>query len=327
MEWRFIMLDKPTVFIGSSSEGLKTAEAMRDAFGDQAAVEVWNGGTIFSRNKSFLSSLLDAASLFEFGILVFTADDLTLARDELNQVARDNVLFEFGLFLGRLGPRRAYALVQDKLHVPSDLAGITLDHFKLGPDQSPTAGFAATAARLVADILDFHRDTAEFSLLPSTALAIGYFQNFLSRVCDNLDELDPVHIGDRWIAYKTFKLHIVIPDELKMLDDMNLKSVLRRLTSVKIDNQNFREFAFYMQAVPPADATHLDLFDIPTTLRASRETVQRIFKQEYVGKSKLQARAEAREVANFEKTLRLLIAEVPAWERNIQYHHLSEFLP
>lgn len=320
------MDNKPTVFIGSSSEGLKVANALKSIFGQQAEVEVWNSGEIFSRNRSFMRSLLDTASLYEFAVLVFSNDDVSLIRGETYETARDNVLFEFGLFLGKLGPRRAYALVEKDLKIPSDLAGISLDTFNRKKDGSPTASFSKTASSIVSSIVEYHRNTTEFSHLPSTALAIGYFHNFLARVCDRLDDFEPVFVGDRKIEYTSFTLNVIVPDRLELLDDDNLRSILRGLTLVRINNSQFRDFPFYMQAVPPEGVTHLDLFDIPTTMRSSRETIVRIFREEYVGKSGLQGRAEKREVANFERTLHLLLSERPRWERFIKFQYLSQYV-
>jgi hypothetical protein len=317
---------KPTVFIGSSSEGLKVANALKVMFGQQAEVEVWNSGEIFSKNRSYLTSLLDTASLYEFAVCVFSNDDISLVRGESRTTARDNVLFEFGLFLGKLGPRRAYSLVEKDLKVPTNLSGISMDSFSRKKDGNPTADFSTTAARIVSSIMDYHRNTMEFSHLPSTALAIGYFQNFLSRVCDKLDDFEPVFIADRKIEYQSFTLHVIIPDRLELLDDENLRGILKGLKSIKIKNSKFREFPFYVQALPAEGATHLDLYDVPTTMRSSRETILRIFRQDYIGDSTMQSRAEKREIANFEKTLRLLLNERPIWKKYIEFQYLSEFV-
>jgi predicted nucleotide-binding protein len=181
------MDNKPTVFIGSSGEGIKVAEAVKERFGDKAQVDVWNAGSVFTRNIAFLDSLLNASNLYEFAILVFTGDDTTVIRDETHTTMRDNVLFEFGLFLGRVGRRRAHALVEDKLRVPTDLVGIHFDKFNLDGERNPDSSFDETANRIVNDVLNYHANSAEFSHLPSTALAIGYFHNFISRICDQLD--------------------------------------------------------------------------------------------------------------------------------------------
>ncbi|MBA3963795.1 MAG: nucleotide-binding protein [Chthoniobacterales bacterium] len=317
---------RPTVFIGSSSEGSPVAEALKAQFGDKAVVDVWNNNAVFERGVSFFESLVNASSLYDFAILVFTGDDATTSRKRTHASARDNVLFEYGLFLGHAGKRRAYAFVQDKLHVPSDLAGIHFDHFKFGANKKLDAAFGETASRLVADMLDYHANTAEFSQLPSTALAIGYFENFISRICNQLDNYEPVTIKDRQLNYTSFTLNIVIADDLRLVEQDNLRSIIRGLEQVKVTASGFRDFPFYVQSVPAEGDTHLELFDIPTTMKSCRRAIQKIFASEYLGKNNLQKRAEQREISNFEHTLRLLIDDVPVWKPNIKYRYLSEFV-
>ncbi|MEM9304235.1 MAG: TIR domain-containing protein, partial [Pseudomonadota bacterium] len=47
-------------------------------------------------------------------------------------VARDNVIFESGLFIGSLGRLRAFVLkpADDTMRIPSDLAGVTVATFE-----------------------------------------------------------------------------------------------------------------------------------------------------------------------------------------------------
>lgn len=319
------MLRKPTVFIGSSSEGLKVAQALEAAFGQRAEVEAWNSGAIFQRHQDFLTSLLNTASLYEFAVLIFTKDDISVSRGKTYAAARDNVLFEFGLFLGKLGPRRAFTLVERDLKIPTDLLGITLDQFSRKKDGRPTAEFAGTADNIVSQIVTRHHNTTEFSHLPATALAIGYFHNFLSRVLDQLDDFEPVLVGRRRFDYSTFTLHVIVPDRLDVLDQDKFKKILRGLEPVTVKCR-LREFPFYIKGIPAEGTTHLDLFDIPTTMRASRETICRVFREEYVGVNDLQVQAERREVSNFERTLQLLLNEHPRWQRYVKFVYLSDFL-
>ena len=48
-------------------------------------------------------------------------------RDTVSQVVRDNVIFEFGLFIGKLGPEPVFFVIPrgEELHLPSDLLGLT----------------------------------------------------------------------------------------------------------------------------------------------------------------------------------------------------------
>jgi hypothetical protein len=76
--------------------------------------------------------LFRAAGKYHFGVFILTPDDVTTSRDKTEFSARDNVLFEYGIFLGALGPDRTLALIErgdEKMKVPSDLLGIQIKPF------------------------------------------------------------------------------------------------------------------------------------------------------------------------------------------------------
>lgn len=75
-----------------------------------------------------LSELLRTAENTDFAALILTPDDAVRSRGEERPAARDNVIFELGLFLGALGPQRVFIICprgQD-LRLPSDLSGVTV---------------------------------------------------------------------------------------------------------------------------------------------------------------------------------------------------------
>ena len=118
---------KSTVFIGSSKEGLDFARAVRSLLSDDAEVSMWNEG-FFKPGRTFIDTLVKSLSRFDFAILVLTPDDLVTSREVESLSPRDNLLFESGLFMGRLGPSRTFVLHQAnaELKIPSDLAGLTM---------------------------------------------------------------------------------------------------------------------------------------------------------------------------------------------------------
>jgi hypothetical protein len=71
---------------------------------------------------------LVAVTQFDFAILVLSPDDIVQSRNDSNLGPRDNVIFELGLFMGRLGRERTFAVHQRNAHVkiPTDLSGVTL---------------------------------------------------------------------------------------------------------------------------------------------------------------------------------------------------------
>src|SRR5262249_13221601 len=117
---------KPTLFVGSSSESLDVAYAAQRNLEDVAEVVVWTQ-SIFELSKPYLESLVDTLEDAEFGLFVFGADDLTKMRGAEMRTARDNVVFELGLFMGRLGRERTFILLpkdSPDFHLPTDLLGI-----------------------------------------------------------------------------------------------------------------------------------------------------------------------------------------------------------
>lgn len=117
---------KAKVFIGSSVEGLSVAYAIQQNLSHYAESTVWDQG-FFELSKTTIESLNNALDTMDFGIFVFSNDDITLMRGTTSSTVRDNVLFEFGLFIGKLGRERVFFIIPDgtSMHLPTDLLGIT----------------------------------------------------------------------------------------------------------------------------------------------------------------------------------------------------------
>jgi hypothetical protein len=136
---------RPTVFIGSSKEGLPIAEAVQLNLDYACEATIWSQG-VFGLGEGTLEALLDRKDTFDFAVLVLTPDDLIYSRDESHPSARDNVLFELGIFLGALGRRRTFVVYDRTSHLkmPSDLAGVT--HASYQPHASGNLQAALGAA-------------------------------------------------------------------------------------------------------------------------------------------------------------------------------------
>jgi predicted nucleotide-binding protein len=119
------------LFVGSSTEGHRVAQAIQVLLDPVCEVEVWSQGA-FGLSRGNLDSLVLALDQFDFAVLVLTADDMTLRRGKKLASPRDNVLFELGLFMGGLGRDRTF-MVYDRNNppaLPTDLAGVTAATFE-----------------------------------------------------------------------------------------------------------------------------------------------------------------------------------------------------
>lgn len=117
---------KPRIFIGSSVEGLNIAYSIQQNLTYDAEVTVWDQG-VFELSKTTIESLTEVLIKSDFGIFVFSPDDIVKIKEKDKSTLRDNVLFEFGLFIGKLSRERVFFVIPSDmdLYLPTDLLGIT----------------------------------------------------------------------------------------------------------------------------------------------------------------------------------------------------------
>ncbi len=149
---------KQKIFIGSSSENLAIAKAVQVELDHIAYTTIWTQD-IFKLTSTTLEDLLTATNKFDFAIFIFNPDDITKLRGNEFQTVRDNVIFELGLFLGRLNNRKKVFLLKPRsvkeMHLPTDLAGVTLgdyDDTRTDNLQSAVAPFCTTVNNQINDL-------------------------------------------------------------------------------------------------------------------------------------------------------------------------------
>lgn len=148
--------DQPKVFVISSKEGIEVArEVRKNLDGDDMQVHLWDHDT-FMISDYPLSSLEDAIERCDFTIAVAQADDVLITREETNKVPRDNVHFEYGISIGRLGRDRSFLLVQadTKVKLASDLAGLTTLRYQ-GDEKDKMKRTVARACDVARERIEF----------------------------------------------------------------------------------------------------------------------------------------------------------------------------
>ncbi|POO57211.1 TIR domain-containing protein [Agrobacterium rosae] len=129
--------DKPRMFIMSSVEGLAVANEIQTGLQHDVLATVWPNGVFWAGGYP-LESLETAVAESDFGVAVALFEDIVeTGRGDRRPTIRDNVLFELGMFMGRLGRRRSI-LVFPKLPglvLPSDLHGLIPASYLPGDDK------------------------------------------------------------------------------------------------------------------------------------------------------------------------------------------------
>ncbi len=139
--------ERPSLFIGSSVEGLQYAKAIQVNLDHALQVTIWTQG-VFGLSGGTLEELTKKLCQMDFAALIVTPDDLNISRGEENPAPRDNVLLELGLCIGALGRERSF-IVYDRtsnVKIPTDLAGVTAATFHAHSDGNleATLGAAST---------------------------------------------------------------------------------------------------------------------------------------------------------------------------------------
>lgn len=117
-------IDKSKVFIVHGHDQASQAKAARfvEKLGLEAIIlheKASSGRTIIEKIEHY--------SDVGFAIILYTPDDLGNVKskaDELNGRARQNVVFEHGYLIGKLGRENVAALVETPIELPNDISGV-----------------------------------------------------------------------------------------------------------------------------------------------------------------------------------------------------------
>lgn len=142
------------VFVMSSVEALPVTRLLEQHFEhDKFLTIVWGHG-VFRASNYTLDDLEKQLEISDFAIAVAHADDLVISRGDEWPAMRDNVVFELGMFIGFLGRQRAFLMEprEDKLKLPSDLAGLTTVSYRYVPGEDARARLAP-ACNQIRDII------------------------------------------------------------------------------------------------------------------------------------------------------------------------------
>jgi Predicted nucleotide-binding protein containing TIR-like domain len=308
---------KPRIFIGSSAERLAVLEQVENFLQSIGDCHRWTGA--FTANKSNLDSLIQQTRLSDFSVLIAMKDDILIKKGETKEVARDNMILEFGLFLGAAGIRKSFLLVEEGIDLPSDLDGITLHNFT--QQAGKYNSLDEVCKTLIKTILD-NNAGSELGLLPSTALAIGYFNGFLKKVCDDLHRNKAIFCGAQQTTITDFLFHVIVPKEMDAngVDDIILHyAASQQLSSASTGATGQRGYPFHFKALAGTGAGNMvyHIHDLPTTLNTIQECIKLLMPAEQVGHDLNRSFLEKRELDNFCNVLVFLVSKSTSTKNHV----------
>lgn len=290
---------KKRVFIGSSSEELGLAEIVKGLLEPEFDVVIWNekiwNKSVFKLNGNFLSDLLSSTLKFDFGILLGTPDDEIKVRGVEKMTARDNVLFELGLFLGRLGVERCAFLVEKEVNIPSDFGGIKLSIFD-----------SSNLKEKVDEIKDLFRNSSvnNLNFFPSSTIASTYYENFVKFVCEHYVKNNGFDFKGKKYDKCVFKIYI--PKTLT--DDLNFQ-FKRIKNSINVDDISFESVGRIRNVSVDAkivDGT-LVLIDFPTILTGINHAISNLMPKVFKKQGDEYIMILNRELEKFIESLEIII--------------------
>lgn len=314
---------RPKIFIGSSREKITLLNIVKDCLSLAFDVTVWTDDNAFVLNQGILDSLLRQAKLSDFAILIATKDDVVELTDRglSKQVARDNIIFEFGLFLGAISLNRAFLLAEEGIDLPSDLNGVTVLSFST--DVTKYNSIHNRCQQIVGR-MDTVSGWGELGFVPSTALAIGYFTGYVKRLCEELERTKQVIYNDEYVGVKTFQLNVILPEDIDEggIDDFaNRFKLAKNLEPASTVEQDLlRRSSFFQFKIKPQkkdDRGQIDIliYDIPSTINTIWETIKIYYPSSQIGKNTDREHLEKRELKNFANVLRYYV-EKNSWTKD-----------
>lgn len=294
-------MHRKKLFIGSSLEEVTLATRAKDILQNDFDVTIWNDNVwdtaVFKINQNFLSNLLKASLRFDFGILIGSQDDKVEIRGKEVMKPRDNILFELGLFTGRLGTSKCAFVIDKKIDLLSDFTGISLARY----DASDYESFDKAISQCKEMFLDSSED--EINFFPSATLASVYFENFVKPVCTFIINNG---ITSESKHYDKCKVNIIVPNKIN--EDVNLQfQIIKKKMNTKDVSIDYAGRARNFTVEVKTRNGILEIIDFPTIIQGINHSISNLLPGEFNKFSDGYDSILERELRRFITTLKKLI--------------------
>lgn len=302
-------MNKKTVFIGSSSEALSIVDKVEALLSDSYEIIRWDKS--FTPNKSSLDCLIENAIKIDEAIFIGTTDDKVIAVDEKRfdregelHKHRDNVVFEFGLFLGMLGRKDCIYLIDNRSDIMTDYKGITT--IFVDKDRLDESLSSATT-----QIKKYFEDYSnrDINLFPSTFLASAYFVNFIQPIFNHYLNKGHKIVTDKG-SYKECEITVVLPD--KITDDLNAQfENLKSKVDIRQEKIEYLGRSRQLSVDVSSSGNQIKIVDFPTILVSLHHAIHSMLPDEINKRQPCYDLILEREVNRFAEALKLYIQETP----------------
>jgi beta-phosphoglucomutase-like phosphatase (HAD superfamily) len=278
-------INRPRLFIGSSKESLYLANAAHSNLDEDAEVTIWNHG-IFKLSSFNLENLLNELGNCDYGLFVFSPDDVAKIRGEKRRIVRDNVILELGLFLGRLGRKRSFILMPrgvKHFRIPTDLSGLVLAEYNHDRHDRNWRSALGPACEKIRELLQGYTRSPEST--PALGLKLDSRDEFtkllVSRLADDkvstihmityTGEVDG-HLLDRYRIHGQKKIFIYKRSILSDLAEQQECNICRIAADSVVKRWHKRNISIstselYDEQIPPGSSITQFLYDCPPSKR------------------------------------------------------------
>lgn len=276
----------PNLVIFSSSRAYAVAEGIQDNLKKDFTAHLWKD--FFGENKAIpIWAFFKKLFCYDFAVIVLADDEIVKADDnhpgETEFIPKDNVIFELGAVMARLGPQKTFMVTpkQPKVRVPGyfkDVMPMILEYDNSLAENGSYVKATADVCNAIRSKLNqvdkhtFHSD------LPAQGLAFGYTSNFILPVYFGKEEqlIEINKTKNKWKKESGKTITVVIPDVIinrNGADDFLLKKHTCFNTQFKLNRE--RDMSVYALE-RGSENSPLHILDIPTTLLTSSDIVGRI---------------------------------------------------
>ncbi len=313
---------KPYIVIFSSSGSLPVAEGVHTNLTDDFTIHLWKGDFFGDNHTTPLWTFFKKLFHYDYAIIVLSNDNMvSYVTEDGTQIygPKDNVIFELGATMAKLGPQKTIILLPDdpKVKLPSyfdDVKPLVFTyHNQLTYTEQEKLDATAAAAKGIKDVLDSLTFDSFHSELPAQGLAHAYLNNFLLSLWKVKQPQELLINGKSllWRPENGITVTVIMPAEIMGRQDADAFLTAQQgcyKTSFVADDG--RHIGIYV--LPREnELAPLHILDIPTTLLTAQNIIGLIerFWREKDNEKVLEtdndfiASLKSKEIVNFRRTL------------------------